>query len=783
MTTTRAPLQLAAGPEDGAAPAAAREGWYSAQELAGLPGMPTTDRGVKKAAQKNLWSSRSKERGKGVEYALASLPAETRAHLMAQAVAAAAQRLDAQDALPALLRPTPLAAPTLTQPAAGQPLRLAPTRAQTRVQPTTALALPGHIEPGASAHATADARALAHAKTVVLAALDYLRVESGCSLEAAITTLLTNARSGQLATGTAAALARARDSRGRKGADGLPSPRSLKRWLGVRAAGGSLLPKQPDRQIEVLPWYALAVALRQRPQKPTYRWVSDAIAAQWNPAWGAEPPSYHTVYRFFTHTFSRIDALRGQHLGSSLRAHMFYQHRSAAGLAPFVEVHADGWNTHFTAPHPVTGEFVTYEIWHFHDVATRYVTPPSIGLSESFEVIAKGLENCIRIGGVPAVWQTDSTGAVKNDKMQLDPVTSIAERGGISIVHPQTVGNSQANGICENFNTWLDKESRELATYQGAKMDSLALKRTKKLTEKMVRAAAAGNLAERDALKREAERTGKGLVFDSHAHAVDWLLRKVEAYNRRPHRSLPKISDPVTGQRRHQTPAEALAEARAAGWAPVEMDEAALIDLFRPHFRKTVRRGCVSPFGGQRYTHPDLPHFEGQEVQVAIDVMDYRSVWVKDMDGRLICEAAFVEATGYRAQSMYEYALEKRARAQIRRKETQIEQISARMAMPALEAEAVAETELPAIDITAMYAEAEAVALLQPTQPATPGPLALRANDLNPEVVAAVTAPAATPTKPRYDYADDLAMAMYGDLIDEEDKARDKARDEKKAAG
>jgi len=46
------------------------KGWYSAQELAGLPGMPTTDRGVKKAAQKNLWASRSKERGKGLELSL-----------------------------------------------------------------------------------------------------------------------------------------------------------------------------------------------------------------------------------------------------------------------------------------------------------------------------------------------------------------------------------------------------------------------------------------------------------------------------------------------------------------------------------------------------------------------------------------------------------------------------------------------------------------------------------------------------------------------------------------
>ena len=58
------------------------KGWFSAQELAGLPGMPTTDRGVKKTSEKNLWASRSKERGKGVEYALTSLPEATQQHLV-----------------------------------------------------------------------------------------------------------------------------------------------------------------------------------------------------------------------------------------------------------------------------------------------------------------------------------------------------------------------------------------------------------------------------------------------------------------------------------------------------------------------------------------------------------------------------------------------------------------------------------------------------------------------------------------------------------------------------
>lgn len=603
----------------------------------------------------------------------------------------------------------------------------------------------------AASQATEADRAQCQATRQIIACIDQVAASARCSIKAACQTLINSARGGLLPAPMLATLRQSRDPRGRPSPDGLPSARSLERWVAEKRGGSDLLPKKRTPDMTVAPWYALALALKQRPQKPTHKWIHEQIVAQWDTAWGSEPPSYDAVCRFFRDKVSRVEQLKGQHLGSSLRAHLFYQHRSGAGLAPFVEVHADGWNTHFTAPHPVTGEFVTLEVWHFHDVATRYATPPSIGLSESFEVIAKGLENCIRVGGVPAVWQTDSTGSVKNARMKLDPVASIAERGGIEIVHPVTVGNSQANGICENFNTWLDREARELATYQGAKMDSLALKRVKKLTEKMVRAARAGDLVTRDTMKREAARAGKGIVFDSFDHARQWLLDKFEKFNASPHSSLPKITDPVTGKRRHQSPTEALEAAREAGWAPVMMDEAHLIDLFRPHVRTRIRRGAVSPFGGQRYHHSDLPHYEGEAVMVAIDIMDPAQVWVKDLSGRVLCVADFVEATGYRAMSMYEYALEKRARAQIKRKESQIEQIEERMLAPAIEAPAE-----PVIDVAMqLYGEPEPASAPAPLPQAAP----LRA---------------VTPPKPdagrRHNDITDIAMYLYGDELDGEGK-------------
>lgn len=51
--------------------------WLTAAELAGLPGVPGTDRGIRKAADRAGWTARKRDQGKGYLYLLDSLPAET----------------------------------------------------------------------------------------------------------------------------------------------------------------------------------------------------------------------------------------------------------------------------------------------------------------------------------------------------------------------------------------------------------------------------------------------------------------------------------------------------------------------------------------------------------------------------------------------------------------------------------------------------------------------------------------------------------------------------------
>jgi putative transposase len=67
--------------------------WFTSTQLAGLPGLPTTDRAVRIKANKEHWESRAREVGKGVEYRITSLPTETRAHLAKQAAATIADQV------------------------------------------------------------------------------------------------------------------------------------------------------------------------------------------------------------------------------------------------------------------------------------------------------------------------------------------------------------------------------------------------------------------------------------------------------------------------------------------------------------------------------------------------------------------------------------------------------------------------------------------------------------------------------------------------------------------
>lgn len=564
---------------------------------------------------------------------------------------------------------------------------------------------------------------------VVRAVLAIVQQDRHRSVRAACERLRHDAQCGRADPTITAKLCDARDRRGRSSADGMVSLVTLQRWVADFQADPCRLVPQPSSRpdLSFKPWMAAVVQLMATPTKRSLRSVHEEIASTWptdaaaRQALGGDPPTYSQVQRFWSAKYSSGDGLLGRHTGSALRAHKPYQPRSAAGLLPFQFVMGDGWTTHFSAPHPVTGLYVTYEVWHFHDAVTRYVTPPSVGRSESSRVILKAIENCIRVGGLVRELMTDHTGSVKNAKVEIDPLASVSARAGFTVKHPVTVGNSQANGVSESFNRYLDDQARELVTYQNPKaMDEGAFKRVRKITAKAVKLAAKGLAEQAKQLKKDARRAGgDGLLFESHDAAVAWLMEKVEAFNALPHRGLPRVRD-AGGCLVHMSPLQVLQAYRDDGWEPLAVDESTLVDLFREHARKKVQRGMVNAYNGQLYKHEALWHHNGEEVLVAIDETDWRSVIVKTLDGALICEAPFVQATGYSTLTAQEAAQEKLDAARIKLRENQIDAIRSEspgltVDSPALPAPALAVFELPAQPNR--WREPE---LLSPPLPSTP---------------------------------------------------------------
>lgn len=647
--------------------------YFNAQVLAGhqLPGLPGTRNGIEKLAKRENWPSRPRSgKGGGVEYPLTCLPPAAQTALLSVLLANTTQA--AGQNIPAVALP-------------------AQESTAISVKPNTSTEL--IVAPVSAAFATDKQRIVADARMQIVKAIAAMQAALGASK--GIDAFVAQAKNGLLPAHLQLAMALGNDKNGFQFEveinDGLRSAVPLAgqnvqhfsmlfsrptayRLMKLAAQGwDALLPGRRQADMNVPAWAGAFLALMQRPQKPSlaesFRQMDATLRSQgWREA---TLPSEHQVRRWYD-KYSNLDKQRGRNQGSALNPYKFAHKRTSTGMLPMQEVHSDGWGTKFTAPHPVSGKYVKLEVWHARDVATRYVFKPSVGLSESMLVIMGSLYNAIAFGGPMAVWQTDNTGSVKNDRVEFDPLTSIAARAGISIVH-NIPGNSQANGISENFNTYLDSRAKELATYMGKTMDSLAQKRVLKITQKLTKT---GNAQERAVLKRDAEKAGAGYLLESFAQAVDWVEQRVAEYNHRPHRGLPKVVCPETNRKRHQTPAEAWALAVQAGWKPVALANEDLNDLFRPHERVTVRRGNVSLFG-QLYHHRQLEHFNGETVMAAYDLNDGERVWVKTLDGQFICEAPFYAERGYRPESFYALAMQKRSDAQVKRLVNKIEAIDA----------------------------------------------------------------------------------------------------------
>ncbi|WP_208446671.1 Mu transposase C-terminal domain-containing protein [Burkholderia gladioli] len=588
---------------------------YAAAELAAmsLRTLPGTMQGINQRARNEQWSARPRAgRGGGREFAFDSLPIAAQDEI----------RNRAATAIIASTEPAKAKKATPTQ------LELV---------------------------ATDEQRLREDARRGILTTLDRLMLQCHVSREAAMTTLLTQAKAGTLDDHLVMMLRAARDERGRKG-DGFPSIRTLKRYLG-QAKSGTLAPKLPRKEFEAPAWAKPFLGFYQQPQKPSvelaYREFERAYAGRGN-EWPF--PTIHQVRRFLG-KLGNVSREVGRMGPRELKNIRPFVRRTFDQLRPNDVWSADGHTFDAEVQHPLHGRPFRPEMTSIIDIATRMLVGFSIGLAESSLVVLEAISSAAVHRGAPAIFYVDNGSGYSNDLLKREG-TGLQGLLGFEVTHSLPY-NSQAKGVIERSHQtiWIQGAKR-LPGYVGQDMDREARLKSFKVT-------------------RAAVKHGGAMPLMSWERFVEFCTGLVDEYNHRSHRSLPKVKDPATGAMRHMSPHEAYEAHRATGWEPHTLTDAEARNIFRPRMERSVARGEVTLFNN-RYFSAALKEFHGDRVQVAFDIHDADRVWIYDLDGRFICDAEFgANERHYMPMSYVEQARDKRAEARKQRLENKLEEVEA----------------------------------------------------------------------------------------------------------
>ena len=170
----------------------------------------------------------------------------------------------------------------------------------------------------------------------VLAAVERVMAEAGVSKEAAITTVLTQAKMPGFEH-IAKLFSLAADGRG--GGGKLPSTRTIKRWFAARECN-SLAPKISQKDMNVPSWLPLFLECYRLPMKPSvaeaYRFFLRRLESD-----GNECPSIHTVRRWLDKV-GNVERERGRRGARDLKNILPHKRRDFLHLKPAAIYTADG---------------------------------------------------------------------------------------------------------------------------------------------------------------------------------------------------------------------------------------------------------------------------------------------------------------------------------------------------------------------------------------------------------------------------------------------------------
>lgn len=569
------------------------KGWYSAQELAGLPGMPVTDSAVMRSAKKNLWGNRRKLRGKGLEYSLKSLPAETRNHILGLAIdqASVATGTAIEPARPA----TPVVAiPGGAVVARGQVRRIKDEAALTDGE-----------------------RAYRDAAVTLCRAIEAAMTSTSCSVRRVCQELASRLvrRDGrpELVAAAEATYLKPRGQAGYLGGEKALASR-LQRMMPFfeqgRLAGDIgryLVPGKREKEGHNPVHVAAFLRFYCVPTRPP---VSEAYRAMkfWLTERGIDVPSYGTVCRIERDLPVTVK-YRGRVTGSEWRALKTYVERDVSKFKSNDIWVGDGHSFKAKVQHPIHGQPFTPEITFIRDWVSRKIVGWSVALAESTVAVSDAFRHAQMVTRArPLVYYSDN-GSGQTGKMIDCPIAGTLARQGIA--HETGIpGNPQGRGIIESL--WMATliplaRTYPTCTWRGADENA---------TTKM--------------LKLLNRKDQGGIQIPTFRQLLDDVERVVNEYN------LHHEHSALGGQTPEDVYQERL-DRDSIVFGPTD-DE--IHALWMPEEVRKPHRGLVSLFGNV-YCKRDLVNLlpEGAKVRVRYDLHNADRVWLLTMEGVFLGEA------------------------------------------------------------------------------------------------------------------------------------------------